>query len=193
MAEEIFQDEISCKIKFFKGVCKLKDVSRVENSKNSVNKGKEFFGRIIGKKCWSIIAGAGTGSMMSLGFGEKIRRERSVRNTKLSPEQQDFMGEFVLFVKDSPWRIVNESNETICSSDDSNEDGGPMLAGLNRLIGRSVVSVNIANDTGGLDLLFSDGLCVQLKGVDGLDGLDGFDTSDSYTLFYSGRAIEAVG
>lgn len=159
----------------------------MEHTKNPVNTVNEFFGRLIGKRCWSIIAGAGTGSMMSLAFGEKFRRERPLRNPTLSPEQRDFMGEFVIFVKESPWRVVNENNDTICDSGDDNAAGGPMLTGLQRLIGGSVVSINIANDAGGLNLLFSDGLCIQLKGV------DCGDNSDSYTLLYSGCAIEDVG
>lgn len=154
--------------------------------KHCVNTISEFFDGIIGKSCWSIIAGSGTGSMVSLAFGEKIRRERPLRNPALSPEQREFDGEFVVFIKDSPWRIVGD-NAIICTSDNSNEVNGPMLSGLQRLVGSSVISVSITNDIGGLNLVFSDRLCIQLTGIDCVDDLD------SYSLFYFGRTIADVG
>lgn len=94
----------------------------------------------------------GAGSMVSLAFGEKLQRKRPLRNPTLSPEQRKFDGEFVLFVKDSAWRVLSENNKVICTSDDNNESGGPMLSGLNQLIGSYVFSINVANDNGGLDL-----------------------------------------
>ncbi len=156
-------------------------------TKCSVNTIGEFFDSLIGKRCWSVIAGAGAGSMVSLAFGEKLQRKRPLRNPTLSPEQREFDGEFVLFVKDSAWRVLSENNKVICTSDDNNESGGPMLSGLNQLIGSYVFSINVANDTGGLDLFFSDGLCIQLEGVDCIN------TLDSYSLFYLGRTIADVG
>ncbi|WP_247313623.1 hypothetical protein [Ralstonia pseudosolanacearum] len=125
--------------------------------------------------------------MVSLAFGEKLQRKQPLRNPKLSPEQREFDGEFVLFVKYSAWRILSENNKVICTSDDSNEAGGPMLSGLHRLIGSYVSSINVANDNGGLDLFFGDGLCIQLKCVDCIN------TLDSYSLLYLGRTIADVG
>lgn len=124
--------------------------------------------------------------MVSLAFSEKIRRERPLRNPALSPEQREFDGEFVVFIKDSPWRIVGD-NAVISTSDNSNEVNGPMLSGLQRLVGSSVISVSITNDIGGLNLVFSDRLCIQLTGIDCVDDLV------SYSLFYFGRTIADVG
>ena len=91
-----------------------------------------------------------------------------------------------MLVKDSAWRVMSDS-VIICTSDDSNEANGPMLSGLQQLVGRLVMSVNITNDTGGLNLVLSDGLYMRLTGISCVDELD------SYSLFYCGRTIADVG
>lgn len=79
----------------------------INSPATSVN---SFFDALIGKRCWSIIAGPGTGSMASLAFGEKIRRSRPLRNPTLSSDQRELDGEFVVFVKGSEWSMFCEKN-----------------------------------------------------------------------------------
>lgn len=99
----------------------------------------EFFRGIIGQTCWSVSAGPGTGSMVALYIGEKIRRARPHKNPALSPDQREFDAEFDVFIKDAAWQVTH-GDEIICTSDDSNDFGGLMLSGLKRLVGRSVAS-----------------------------------------------------
>lgn len=142
----------------------------------------EFSQGLIGKSCWSTIAGVGTGSMVTLAFGEKVRRRKSVRNPMLTQEEREFEGEFVIFIKDSEWRLSN-GDMAICTSDDSNEANGLMLSGLQGLVGRTVVAMRTINDRGGLKLDFNEGWNIQLSGVDRLAELD------NYSLFYRGSLI----
>lgn len=166
--------------------CKSPRRSLVADIDNSVNSISYFFDALIGKRCWSVIAGPDTGSMASLAFGEKIRRSRPLRNSTLSSDQREFDGELVVFIKGSEWSIFYEKYP-VCSSNDSNEINGPMLAGLQRLIGRKVVEVNITDALGGLDLFFDGALRLQLNGTVPADDFD------SYSLFYRGHVVADVG
>lgn len=123
--------------------------------------------------------------MASLAFGEKIRRSRPLRNPTLSSDQREFDGEFIVFVKGSEWSIFCEE-EPICNSNDSNEINGPMLKGLQLLIGKEVIETDIINSMGGLDLFFSNGLRLQLSGIVPAGDFD------SYSLFYQGHVVADV-
>ncbi|MFL6710082.1 MAG: hypothetical protein ACJ8HI_17920 [Massilia sp.] len=157
------------------------------DTNRSLNAAREFFNGLIGQSCWSLIAGPGTGSMFTLALGEKFRRERPLKNQTLSLEQREFDGEFVVFVKESPWRLLDDQNRTICTCYDSNEANGPMLSGLQCLVGRSVVSASIVNENGGLTLVFGEGIRIEL------DGVNCIDTVESYSLFYFGNTLADVG
>ncbi|QDG73523.1 hypothetical protein [Janthinobacterium tructae] len=157
----------------------------MDDIKYTVNSANEFYERLIGKDCWSIIAGPGTGSMVSFYFGGKIRRERPLKNSTLSLEQRQFDGEFVIFVKHSEWNVLHE-NEIICTSNDNNEKNGKMLYGLNILVGKSIVFARITNEYGGLNLEFSEGWFLNLIGIENNTDLD------SYSLFHSGKLISNI-
>jgi hypothetical protein len=65
---------------------------------------EEFFVKVRGSKCWSIIGGAGTGSVISLRFGDKVRMKQALRNPHLSMEERIFDGERSLIVY-CDWRL----------------------------------------------------------------------------------------
>lgn len=111
---------------------------------------------LIGKECWSIVAGKGTGSVVSIDFGIKIARKRPLRNTLLSDEQRQFEPELSLFVK-CAWRINSDKN-IICSSTDSNSNDGPMVNGLKMLVGHKVKSIDIEYPALDLKIIFDNDL-----------------------------------
>ena len=118
----------------------------MENTKKTICTKEDFLNHIIEKNCWSFIAGAGTGSMVSLAFGEKILRHKPLKNPTLTQEQRAFDGEFIVFIKEAPWRILDENKSTICTSDDNNEVDGLMLSGLKILIGSPVSAISITHE-----------------------------------------------
>ena len=144
-----------------------------------------FLDALIGKKCWAAIAGDGTGSMVSFNFGEKIRRERPLRNLKLPLEVREFDAEYIVFVEGGARWMVENNGTMICTSDDSNEDGGAMLTGLSLLVGKAIVSTKGSENLLDLELLFEEGLCFQMTcRAEGMTG---------YSLLYGDEAIATVG
>lgn len=118
----------------------------------------EMFLRVLpGKNCWSIIAGPGTGSMVSIAVGRQILRQRPIRNPTLSALQREFDGEFKVFIQDADWRL-EDRGEAICSSKDTNDADGPMLSGLNRLVGKTVLSAAPLGKDGDFELMFDENL-----------------------------------
>lgn len=148
----------------------------MENISGVLPDSRKFFVNLQGKKCWSVVAGSGTGSMVSLGFGEKIPRKVRIRNPTLSEEQQMFFGEFCVFIRNSSWLVIKEE-KIICSNEDSNERGGAMLEGLSKLIGASVVCGNVKNERGDFELLFDNAISLKVECTD--------DEVNNYTLFDS--------
>jgi hypothetical protein len=108
--------------------------------------------RLVGKRCWAVIAGTGTGSDVALDFGDKVPRDHPVRNPHLTRTEQLHTGEFSLFVTCS-WRL-DSARGVICDWTDSNAAGGMMVRGLKKLVGRQVESVRILGPTCDLVLGF---------------------------------------
>lgn len=113
----------------------------------------QFLANLLDKECWGIIAGPGTGSMVKLQFGEKILRDRPVRNDKLSELNRNFTGKYSVFIEHAEWEIF-ELNESICDSTDDNALDGAMLAGLNKLCGKPVLDVRVALKSASFSLYF---------------------------------------
>lgn len=102
-----------------------------------------------GKECWSFIGGPGTGSMLTLDFGEKMLRERPVRNPTLTTEQRNYIGEIRLFIQNAGWRIDDDSS-VICSSTSSNDLDGSFGKGLRLILNQRVERIVVSHP--GLDL-----------------------------------------
>jgi len=77
---------------------------------------EEFFAGVRGQRCWSVIGGAGSGSVISLQFGIKVPLSKWSKNPTLSPEERRFEGERILTIY-CDWRL--EAVEIICSSQDA--------------------------------------------------------------------------
>lgn len=151
---------------------------------NEISTLKRAIASLVGKSCWSIVAGRGTGSMATLAFGRRIQRSHPLKNPTLTPDEQNFDGEISLFLKDAAWRL-DDSSGPICSSTDSNESGGAMLTGLRNLLNKKVDLAKIVSPAGDLTIRFDGGMtlfafCVQTNVC---------DEEDNYCVFTLKRII----
>lgn len=126
---------------------------------------EEFLSAVTGETCWSVIAGAGTGSMFTMALGDKLRRARPIPNSCLSDDQRAFDGEFVVFIKNASWRI-EQRGRTLCTSNDSNASGGAMLSGLMHLVENAISSARVTDGVGSLALTFADNICLIVSCTD---------------------------
>ena len=137
----------------------------------------------IGKKCWAVVAGAGTGSIVHLGFGKKKLRARPLTNPHLSKDEQMFDAEIGLMIYCS-WRL-SKSGKILCGWTDSNESGGDMLKGLSLLRDKQVIDIHIGKIGYDLNIYFDDNICLQLF-------CDVTDNYDNY-IFYIDNAAYTIG
>lgn len=132
---------------------------------------------LVGELCWGIVAGPGTGSHISLTFGEKRPRQRVLTNPHLSEDQQRCEGEFILYVT-CAWRLQGPGR-VICSSASSNVEGGPLQKGLKRLVGDVVNEVSVRPPAFDVEVRFSSGLVLLVF----CDISDDEEEEDNYSLF----------
>ena len=139
----------------------------------------ELLNHFKGLECWSNIAGTGTGSIFTLGFGKKISRKIPLTNPHLTNEEQYYDPEYALMVWSS-WSLLKE-NILICNSNSSNEKEGQMIVGLRNLIGKRIWKTTINDTTLDLEIEFDfDYQLVILA-----DGYDLYgDDADSYVFFF---------
>ena len=131
---------------------------------------------LIGKKCWAVVAGAGTRSIVHLGFGEKKLRARRLANPHLSKDEQMFYAEIGLRIY-CCWRL-SKSGKIVCGWRDSNESGGDMLKGLALLRDKLVIDVHIGQIGYDLDIYFDANICLQLF----CDQTNNYDYDENYRL-----------
>jgi len=62
---------------------------------------------LLGKCCWGVSAGEGTGSVFILSFGGKVPRVRPIANPHFTSTQRRYIGELSLTVR-SAWRIDSD-------------------------------------------------------------------------------------
>jgi len=107
----------------------------------------------VGKKCWHVTAGGITAPQFSVALGRKIRRDRPLRTPQGSKAFQFYEGEISFFIRCS-WRLESEKL-VIASSDDAEK---PVVLGLRRLAGKTLVDVKVEQPAWDLILGFSGGL-----------------------------------
>lgn len=111
----------------------------------------------VGRPCWGVAAGEGTGSRFGLDLGQKIPRNKPLANPYLSEDMRNFNGEYRLFVEGCPWRVQSPS-EVIGSWLDDNANDGPMVRTLERLVGANVHHVRLEAPAWDLWISFNNGL-----------------------------------
>ncbi len=118
--------------------------------------------QLINKPCWNINAGA-IGAMASLHLGAKVPLDKPLPfpNTSLTPDEHKFRGEFVLYIEDCPWRL-DGTDTVIASWTDDNSPQGPIMIGLNDLIGQTVTQVTLTRPGMDLTLTFETGTTLRI-------------------------------
>lgn len=107
---------------------------------------------IVGLTCWGAIAGEGTGSMITLDFGERIPIDPPLGNKALSNELRHFRGQYCIFVEGCSWRL--EEKETIICS--WGEEQNTIGKEVQRLVGCQLTKAELPNWTLDLKLSFDD-------------------------------------
>lgn len=140
--------------------------------------------------CWGFAAGSGTGSMVTLHFGEKIVRESPLKNKYLSEDMRNYEGEQCLYLEDCDWRIQT-STSVLASSLSSNEEGGEMLVALNQLVGKRVTAAQLELPSFDLRLEFENDLRLVVfcfgKSLEDLDNYTFYSKEHSYTSKFNGK------
>ena len=136
---------------------------------------QQFCKDLIGQECWSIVAGEGTGTMVSIDFGRKFPLKRPVNNRHLSYEQQHHSGEYSIFIQFAAWWVF-ENDEEIGGWEDHNSNDGVMVASLKRLVGKKVLEIDFYGKEYGFVITFEEHLKIRVQGVD-------YDDGEEYTDF----------
>jgi hypothetical protein len=138
---------------------------------------QQFCKEIVGQECWSIVAGEGTGTMVSIDFGHKILLHRPINNRHLPDDKRNFKGKYALFIQDAAWWVL-EHGEVIGGWEDNNLNDGPMVTSLKKLVGKRVLSIDFFGKEHGFEMFFEENLMLKVRGVEYEDS----DTED-YTDF----------
>lgn len=142
--------------------------------------------RLRSSVCWSVIAGAGAGTVISLDFGGKVLRNKPLKNPALTDEQRRYAGEDVLYIE-CAWRLQTKG-EVICSSTSSNLSHQSMAIGLKQIIGAHVAKVRVRLPAGDIEIIFDNGLSLLVFA----DQCNEVDQINNYT-FYSPNSIVTNG
>lgn len=146
----------------------------------------EFFNCLIGEKCWSVIAGPGGGSMISMTFGRPIKRKWPLKNSMLSESVRSFEGELKMFVQNSDWQL-EFLGDIVCDNFSDNSLGGPMVVGLENLVGTKVTSVSFIDKVYSVQIKFSNKFSLKVFCVENVG-----DEISNYTVFDPGRCIAVL-
>lgn len=140
------------------------------------NRLRDVLDRFLGRRCIGCIPGAG--SFVHLELEPRKPRQRPLTNPHLTEEQRQGVAEYGLFVY-SVWRL-DSPEAVICGAWDDNQADGPMLRGLERLVGETVTSCDLEEP--GLDLVvrFSNGWAWRIF----CDQVNDRDRRDNYNVFY---------
>ena len=161
---------------------KLKGIE-TKNMENLEGNLKAEFQKIIGEECWGIIAGTGTGSVVSIQIGNKIPRKKSLDNIALEQAVRDFEAEYSLHIE-CVWRLDSD-HEIICGAWDDNSKGGKMLQGLNHLLGKQITRVTLLEPAWDFIIEFSNLFKFKVF----CDQVNEEDENDNYSLFTPTQTI----
>ena len=133
----------------------------------------EELGRIIsslkGLECWYVSFGGAAGSTFQLALGGKVRRPVRLKNPAHSDEFRQFEGQVGLFVW-CAWRL-DSTVGPVTSWDDTNESAE---AGLEKLIGTRIDTVEVVPPAWDMNIEFSNSLCLRVF-CDHVPGEPSFD------------------
>jgi hypothetical protein len=133
----------------------------------------EELGRLIpalnGLECWYVSCGGAAGTTFQLALGGKIRRSIPLTNPAHTEEYRQFEGEASLLVW-CAWRL-DGLDRPLTSWDDTDES---VKAGLERLLGTRVDSIEVVPPAWDMEINFSNSLCLRVF-CDHVPGEPSFD------------------
>lgn len=123
-----------------------------------INQHYSEFEKIVGKRCWGVVAGTGTGSMATIHIGEQTRRKKPISKNNNLPELfREFVGEYIIHIKLCKWQL-NDGAKVICTSDDAPQQ---IHDTLNLLCGSSVTTIQLS-ESADIAFEFNKHYCLQL-------------------------------
>jgi len=118
------------------------------------------FSFLIDMNCWAVLAGPTTANIISLHFGQKIPRSRTIQNESIRPECRTHRGELNLLVR-CDWRVL-QAQQLVCGSSSNNQPDGVMLSGLDHIVDRKVCQIELNPVTLDLRIGFEENLELHL-------------------------------
>jgi hypothetical protein len=115
---------------------------------------------LVGKRCWGIVAGANTGSVLDLHLGQKLLRQHQVRNPTLPEDLRQNRGELSLFIQ-CAWRL-EDKERVICGWGEDFSHGGPLGKGIQLIVDQPIERVSIRRPSFDLTLYFANSLMLQV-------------------------------
>jgi hypothetical protein len=142
---------------------------------------------MIGKTCWSVQM-SGVGSLANLQIGEKVKRAQPLlhQDFKLSMEERAYIGEYVLYLEECPWRLET-AEAVVCTWMDESTPDGQMNTGLKQVIDRQVERAEITRPALDLTLYFT-GHYVLRVFPDQVDP----DEGDNYSITHNETATYVI-
>lgn len=153
-------------------------------SEQNIDEFERVLQGLVGQPCWSVQI-SGVGSLLNLHFGERVRRPQplTMPDFKLTLEEREFQGAYVLYLEDCPWRLET-AQAVVATWLDSSEAEGALAVAAQGLRDQRVVAVELQRP--GLDLLlrFEDDLRLRVF-PDQIDA----DEGDNYALALPDRVF----
>lgn len=142
-----------------------------------------LFQSLVGLKCWQCDAGPGTGSRVSLDFGEKVRINPQSKKRRIAEKRAFFSAEYGLFIQDCEWRLEDEKKVICCSLSD-NDFEGVMVNGLKKIIQKKIVSINLIEPSFDVSIDFEGGMKLYIFCY-----TNAIEEIDNYTFFCRNLSI----
>lgn len=140
--------------------------------------------KFVGKECWSVICGNGSGSALHLGFGGKVKRLNVLSNKYLTQDERLYEAEHRIMVYCS-WRL-SSTESILCSWKDIG--GSENINYLNLMRGKKITSADAVAVSRDLCIKFEGGLTLQVF----CDETNNEEADDNYVIF-SDDMIASVG
>jgi len=113
---------------------------------------------LVGQPCLGVIAGTGSGSMMTIELGRPVDRGGPVKNSHISEILRSFRGEYCVFVEGCAWRL-DKSDGVVCGWRDMEET---IRERMQILAGRKVTAAELLRSGFDLNLVFDGGYILHL-------------------------------
>src|SRR5580700_5308950 len=110
-----------------------------------------------GLGCWYVSCGGAAGPTFQLALGNKVLRRSPIKNPAHSEDYRRFEGEANLLVW-CTWRLDGPEGP-LTSSDDTTSN---VVAHLEKLVGATIGSVNLAPPAWDLSVAFTNGLTLRV-------------------------------